>query len=785
MDQRVLETQQWLNQTYGSNPNFVKIEEDGATGSTTVKALIRALQIEIGENPADGIFGNTTSTKFTEMFPNGLGEHTNNSNSNIVYIIQGGFYCRGINPRAFNGIFDQLTALAVIELQKQAGINETGIVNAKLFKAILTTDAFTLLSTGDENIRKIQQDLNLKYSDYIDLIPTNGIADKKTSKALIAGLQKETNITVDGTWGPGTLNACPTLQRGSTKKNLVYILQYALYINGFDPNGFDGGFGNGVVNAVKRFQSFVKLDDDGIVGKQTWASLLISYGDKNRTVIACDTSKKITHENAKILKNNGYQIVGRYLTGSNKGLTIDELDIIFKEGLKVFLIYQEDGTKKENFTHETGIQNACKAISAAKQLRIPTGSTIYFAIDFDATDIQVTKYILEYFKGILETFDGTYKIGVYGARNICTRVSNAGYTTSSFVTDASSGYSGNAGYKLPTNWTFDQIVTDITITDPVYGSLLIDKDVYSENIPAVDHLAEISITDKNASFKEKIHTLYNLAKEFAPTLLVSQWNRLVLQYLRYPAYADTAFTILDGPIDTNFIEYVNAHSNGELSPSKIIVYDSIYNIFMDLPHWAASTEVHLNFSDTPNLPVGYIYKDLGGWAGDLVYLAGQLQKQYNKNNSLYHYTTEQLYGCIGCNDDNYVRELGFSNYDSPAKDLGFNLTDLLQDADAFCLYDKLLLNPIDEVLISHFESGHKTRFHQFCDRLRSILTIAGDPFTVFSTAANMYTSKNLLTLPIEGIFIARFGDFDETLWGTRLATAFGNKLTDLLNSESE
>lgn len=32
MDQKVLQTQQWLNQTYGNNPNFVKLTEDGIVG---------------------------------------------------------------------------------------------------------------------------------------------------------------------------------------------------------------------------------------------------------------------------------------------------------------------------------------------------------------------------------------------------------------------------------------------------------------------------------------------------------------------------------------------------------------------------------------------------------------------------------------------------------------------------------------------------------------------------------------------------------------------------------
>ena len=42
----------------------------------------------------------------------------------------------------------------------------------------------------------------------------------------------------------------------------------------------------------------------------------------------------------------------------------------------------------------------------------------------------------------------------------------------------SSGFSGNIGHKLPENWNLDQIA-NITISDPTYGSLEIDKDIYS------------------------------------------------------------------------------------------------------------------------------------------------------------------------------------------------------------------------------------------------------------------------------------------------------------------
>ena len=49
MDVMVLKTQEWLNETYGNDSRFNRVDEDGATGWSTIYALTRALQIELGD----------------------------------------------------------------------------------------------------------------------------------------------------------------------------------------------------------------------------------------------------------------------------------------------------------------------------------------------------------------------------------------------------------------------------------------------------------------------------------------------------------------------------------------------------------------------------------------------------------------------------------------------------------------------------------------------------------------------------------------------------------------
>lgn len=416
-----------------------------------------------------------TSDLYEALFPNGLSQTTEITDSQklsrIIYILQGGFYtARGISPGGLDGIFGNSLTNAIKTFQSQAGITQDGIVTSYLMKAILTTDSFELDSSkGDNNIRGIQQALNAKYYPSIDIIPTNGIYERQTNRALIKALQLELGLDADGIWGNQTMAALPTLQRYGTVTNrqVVYILQYSLYINSFDPNGFDGAFGAGVQTAVKNFQSFVGLTSDGICGKQTWASLLVSYGDPNRTATACDCVSEITNARAQTLKNAGYMVVGRYLTNAragnlDKNIKEGEINTIINAGLTIFPIYQTTGNYAEYFNKGRGLSDAEYAYQAAKKYGFKEGTIIYFAVDFDALETDITERIIPYFQGINEKFeelDNYYEIGIYGARGVCTETKNNNLTVASFVSDTSSGFSANIGHILPSDWKFDQIAT--------------------------------------------------------------------------------------------------------------------------------------------------------------------------------------------------------------------------------------------------------------------------------------------------------------------------------------
>ena len=237
-------------------------------------------------------------------------------------------------------------------------------------------------------------------------------------------------------------------------------------MNGSDQLVFDGNYDGTTTQVVKTFQQFMCLPrQDGNIDVGTTMSLLTRNGDPNRSAAGCDCSAKLNASTAASLYNDGYRYVGRYLTnvpgGRDKMMDLNEYRTISDAGLRVFPIFQQGNENKDHFSYEQGKIDCDLAVQAAEKLFLPQSATIYFAVDYDFMNSEVTNQVIPYFEGVNDQmksggYSSKYQIGVYGARNICTRVSNEGLAVYSFVNDMSTSYSGNCGYPMPTNWSFDQ-----------------------------------------------------------------------------------------------------------------------------------------------------------------------------------------------------------------------------------------------------------------------------------------------------------------------------------------
>lgn len=592
MDQYVLNTQKWVNENFKGQSGYTVIEENGQTGWNTIYALLHALQITLKVGSTANNFGPGTENAFLNYIntegpieQQDTEETVTETRKMINGIIQGALLCKGysIGASGPTGNFYAGTGNAIKRLKEDAGLSDTStVVTLNIMKALMSMDYFYSYSTSEKtkNIQAMQRYLNGHYEDYIGLTPCDGVYSRETSKDLIYAIQAEEKLpigTANGNCGPSTKKCLPNIPytggynkdgttyglsyNGNTYsaediKNFAILANMALYFNGYGEGKLTSELDTAT---IMEFQEEYSINATGNIDYSTWLSLLISCGDTDRSAIACDCATIITNSNISVLTNNNYKYIGRYLSGqtasgASKALSTDELKILFSNGIRLFPIHQRSATSVSYFTEANAKEDADLAVEYANLLYLQFGAIIYFAVDFDATDAQITNYLLPYFRALYESFMnkgmGKYRIGVYGTRNVCTRVCDAGYACSSFVGDMSTGFSGNLGFPIPKNWAFDQFTT--TKISSGSNSIEIDKDGFSGRYQGISQ--EYSIVENNTfdgsllDFGNTVRILTNFGDSPIP----------VYQNKTY-VEPETGAVVPNRRVDGPIIGYINSH----------------------------------------------------------------------------------------------------------------------------------------------------------------------------------------------------------------------------------
>ena len=345
MDEMVKRTQVYLNAMYGGNSGYEVIPENGITGWTTIYALTRALQIELGITATADSFGPTTISKFNSKFPNGIKQQNSSdtTENNIYAIIQGALWCKGYSTGA-TGItkhFYSGTGGAVKKMKEDAGLTNTdSTVTLAVMKALLSMNQYVTLTLrgGNEKIRQIQQHFNNKYIDYIGLAPCDGVYGREMNQAMIKVLQAIEKFSVSeatGYFGEGTKNRLPMLP-SKTNEEAIYLFRAALCCNGYDVL-LSTTWDTALENKIDEFQKDMLLTRTKKADTNTWMALLVSRGNTDRSSNGCDTRFEMTQDRLNILKANGYEVIGRYLTGGSfKELREGEVERIISNGMKLF-----------------------------------------------------------------------------------------------------------------------------------------------------------------------------------------------------------------------------------------------------------------------------------------------------------------------------------------------------------------------------------------------------------------------------------------------------------------
>jgi len=635
----VSNAQLWLNNNYRNVSGFTEVTVDGSSGWQTMYALTRALQHELGITALSDSFGPGTTAAFTAQ----IGSITSSTTKpKVIGILQAALWCKGYSGDEVFGTWTSVVASSVSNLRGHAGLTAVASVDVKLMKSLLSMDAYVVTPGGTELVRAGQRWLNSRYVGRRPwvIIPCDGHFTRDVQRGMLFGIQFEIGLSdsvANGNFGDGTKSGLRTqgvVTSGSTDgaKAFVSLFQLALAFNGYDVPR-TGTFAAPTRLATLDFQRFLEINDTGNGDFGTWAALLVSTGDPDRTVGVkmIDRTTALTNDFAVQMRTAGYNIVGRYLTVAGKALARGELDIIFNNGFALVPIFQNFNNAASYFTRAIGLDHGWQAARRARQLNFKEGVVIFFAVDYDAFASEIETLLRPYFEGVAEGLKRSvsveYKIGIYATRNVAAQVVNKGLAEAIWVSGMSTGYSGNLGFPMPANWWYNQIQE--------ISSINIDRNSVSSNARPTPRTQVGRIPERNDQERQLYFYLVEqilLAETELDKRLASDLNvpAFVMHFLMSEIYHYGPFLkyvpyqglVIGQPeaVATRVLSSLNAYLGIAGSPVPLrSVYEGDIEHFgvvvQGIIYWGA-------WAGNGAIGIG----DLGGWSLDVVQLWANYKK---------------------------------------------------------------------------------------------------------------------------------------------------------------
>lgn len=167
-----------------------------------------------------------------------------------------------------------------------------------------------------------------------------------------------------------------------------------------------------------------------------------------------------------LLRAAGVLTVFRYYSRDTirpaKRLSRQEALALAGEGLRLGVVHEaRRGDLSDSFEYASGIADARYARTyGTETIGQPSGSVIFFAVDFDATAAEVRDRIIPYFRGVNDAFaevtgEQNYLVGVYGSGAVCSALLDAQLVKKTWLAQ-SRGWRGYSSYDSSKLWDLKQ-----------------------------------------------------------------------------------------------------------------------------------------------------------------------------------------------------------------------------------------------------------------------------------------------------------------------------------------
>jgi hypothetical protein len=142
-------------------------------------------------------------------------------------------------------------------------------------------------------------------------------------------------------------------------------------------------------------------------------------------------------QHAIAIKQQGIDFAIRsYSHQAGKNLSLAEARALTDAGIQIGVVWEAAGPHLNYFSRAQGLADGAAAyLMAQSVITQPSGSAIYFAVDFNPGGDEIEGPITQYFEGVNQAFKAAwpgeqqYQIGVYGSGACCQAMIAAGLAT--------------------------------------------------------------------------------------------------------------------------------------------------------------------------------------------------------------------------------------------------------------------------------------------------------------------------------------------------------------------
>src|SRR6266853_5666730 len=161
------------------------------------------------------------------------------------------------------------------------------------------------------------------------------------------------------------------------------------------------------------------------------------------------------------LKGSRLDFVARYYRDPASRwptLSAEEARMVSSAGMSLVAVWEFHSHKPDYFSYASGYSDALAAHRQAKAIGQPSGSAIYFAVDYNAQEPDVRGPVDQYFRGVhagLAAAAGQareYRVGVYGSGAVCDYLKRARLAQYAWLSNSTAW----SGYDNFTDWNIKQ-----------------------------------------------------------------------------------------------------------------------------------------------------------------------------------------------------------------------------------------------------------------------------------------------------------------------------------------